>query len=45
MNLSSLKNQAEGTNREYDRLLQEHEKLQVSIMFYLKMLSLVSLKN
>ena len=28
-NLSSLKDQSEGTIREYDRLLQEHEKLQV----------------
>lgn len=27
-NLTTLKDQAEGTNREYDRLLQEHEKLQ-----------------
>jgi len=27
-NLETLKTQAEGTNREYDRLLKEHEKLQ-----------------
>lgn len=30
-NLMVVKGQAEGTNREYDRLMKEHEKLQVCI--------------
>jgi len=40
VDFNAMKQQAESTNREYDRLLDEHSKLQVShLMLFLKVFS------
>lgn len=34
LDLSSMKKQAESTNQEYDRLLDEHAKLEVRLFYF-----------
>ncbi len=43
--LKAMKKQAESTNREYDRLAEENQKLQVSVIMSLSIIIIVSARS